>query len=292
MTSVNEASAVLIRQARPDDADACGSICFEAFREINERHGFPCEFPGPEATTHLLTAMFSNPAFYCVVGEVAGRPAGSVCLDQRAVIAAVGPVTVDPGAQNRGLGRLMVQAILEYAQSRKLAGVRLVQTAFHNRSLSLYASLGFEVREPLAMVQGRTSMRSLDGYAVRAARPSDLDACNALCRRVHGMDRNHELADSIEQGVARVVERSGQISGYASSLATFGHAVAETNLELKALLASADSFEGPGILLPTRNAELFRWSLEQGLRVVQPMTLMSIGLYNEPRGAWLPSITF
>jgi len=26
--------------------------------------------------------------------------------------------------------------------------------------------------------------------------------------------------------------------------------------------------------------------------VVQPMTLMSIGLYNEPVGAWLPSVLF
>lgn len=46
------------------------------------------------------------------------------------------------------------------------------------------------------------------------------------------------------------------------------------------------------ILVPTRNAALFRWCLENGLRVVQPMTLMTIGLYNEPAGAYLPSILF
>ena len=48
----------------------------------------------------------------------------------------------------------------------------------------------------------------------------------------------------------------------------------------------------PEGILPARNAELLRWSLEHGLRVVQPNTLMSIGLYNEPAGAWLPSILF
>jgi hypothetical protein len=32
--------------------------------------------------------------------------------------------------------------------------------------------------------------------------------------------------------------------------------------------------------------------LEQGLRIVQAMTLMSIGLYNEPRQAFLPSIVY
>jgi hypothetical protein len=28
------------------------------------------------------------------------------------------------------------------------------------------------------------------------------------------------------------------------------------------------------------------------LRVVQPMTLMSVGLYNEPRGAFMPSVLY
>lgn len=29
-----------------------------------------------------------------------------------------------------------------------------------------------------------------------------------------------------------------------------------------------------------------------GLRVVQPMNLMTLGLYNEPAGAYLPSVLF
>jgi hypothetical protein len=89
-----------------------------------------------------------------------------------------------------------------------------------------------------------------------------------------------------------VVERGGRITGYASSLAFFGHATAESNFDLQALIASVDSFNGPGILVPSRNSALFRWCLAQGLRVVQPMTLMSLGLYNQPAGAWLPSISF
>jgi hypothetical protein len=75
-------------------------------------------------------------------------------------------------------------------------------------------------------------------------------------------------------------------------MAFFGHTVAESNLDLQALIAAADGFGGPGILVPTRNAELFRWCLANGLRVVEPMTLMSIGLYNEPAGAFLPSILY
>jgi hypothetical protein len=58
------------------------------------------------------------------------------------------------------------------------------------------------------------------------------------------------------------------------------------------LFASAESFGGPGILIPSRNHELFRWCLANGLRVTQPMTLMTAGLYNDPSGAYFPSILF
>jgi hypothetical protein len=65
-----------------------------------------------------------------------------------------------------------------------------------------------------------------------------------------------------------------------------------TSRRPKALLAAAMSFPGPGFLLPIRNTKLFRWCLEHGLRVVQPMTLMSVGPYQEPKGEFLPSILY
>jgi hypothetical protein len=92
--------------------------------------------------------------------------------------------------------------------------------------------------------------------------------------------------------VASVVERAGRITGYATPVAYFGHAVAETNDDLKALIAAAPAFPGPGFLLPARNGDMMRWCLAEGLRVVQTMTLMTIGLYNEPKGAWLPSVLY
>lgn len=283
---------ITVRQARPEDASVCGPICYDAFNTINQKHGFPCDFPAPEIPTSLLSVMFSHPGFYCVVAETGGQIVGSNCLDERSTIGGVGPITINPQVQNRGVGRKLMEAVLDRAQERRAAGVRLVQAAFHNRSLSLYASLGFDIREPLSCMQGRTSQRSVPGCEVRAAQTADLHACNVLSRQVHGFDRGQDLAESIQRGTAHVVERSGRITGYASSLAFFGHATAETNLDLQALIASADSFGGPGILIPSRNHPLFRWCLANGLRVVQPLTLMTLGLYNEPAGAWFPSILY
>ena len=293
MSSAAESrAAVTVRRATPADAPASGQICFDAFHKINTDHNFPPDLPAPEAGVGLLTQVFSHPGFYCVVAETDGRIIGSNCLDERGPIAGVGPITIDPKVQNRGVGRKLMDAVLDRARERNLPGVRLVQAAFHNRSLSLYTALGFDVREPLSVMHGPAIGKTYDGFAVRPAQPSDLEACNQLAVRVHGHHRSGELADGIQQGNATVVVRQGRITGYASSLAFSGHAIAETNSDLQALIAAANDFRRPGILVPSRNAGLFRWCLANGLRVVEPMTLMSLGLYNEPNGAFLPSILY
>lgn len=283
---------VRIRPATPQDSAACGQICYQAFSTLNATHNFPSDMPSVEAAVGLLANLFATPGLYSVVAEIDGRVVGSNVLDERAIIAGIGPISVDPGMQNSGVGRRLMRAVMDRAAERGAVGVRLVQAAFHNRSLSLYTSLGFDVREPLSCIQGHPRQRNLPGCAVRPAQPSDVDACNALSHQVHGFDRGMELEQAIQQNAALVVERAGRITAYASSLAFFGHATAESNLDMQALIASAEFFAGPGILVPSRNAALLRWSLANGLRIVQPMTLMSTGLYNAPAGAWLPSVTF
>jgi GNAT superfamily N-acetyltransferase len=283
---------VTIRIATAEDGPVCGQICYDAFSAISAAHGFPCDLPGPEAGIGLLSMMFSTPGFYAVVAESDGRIVGSNVLAEQAVIHGVGPITIDPRLQNVGVGRRLMQAVMDRANRNGAAGIRLVQAAFHNRSLSLYASLGFDIREPLSCMQGQTRERSIPGCGVRSAEPADEVACNALSRLVHGFDRGAELAQAIREGTARVVERGDRVTGYTTNLGFFGHSTAETNIDLQALLASVKSFVGPGILVPSRNSALLRWCVANGLRVVQPMTLMSTGLYTDPAGAWLPSIVF
>lgn len=285
-------AALTLRRATPADAAVCGQICYDAFAAISGKHNFPCDVPSADVATGFITMLFGDPGFYCVVAELHGRIVGSNVLEERSIVMGIGPITIDPTVQNAGVGRRLMLDVLERARSQNAAGVRLVQAAYHSRSLSLYASLGFDVREPLSCIQGTPRTRSVAGCTVRPAAPADLDACNALARRVHGFDRAADLAHSIEGGTALVVERAGGVTGYSSHLGFFGHTTCESNQDLQALLASAGPYGGPGILLPVRNTEMLRWCLAQGLRVTQPMTLMSLGLYNEPSGAWLPSISF
>jgi predicted N-acetyltransferase YhbS len=281
-----------VRVALPQDAPECGRICYDAFATINQKHGFPPDFPGSEAATGLVSMMFSRPDFYCVVAEIDGRIVGSNCLDERSIISGVGPITVDPTVQNRGTGGRLMQHMLDRAAKRDAAGVRLLQAAFHNRSLCLYSMLGFRTREPISILQGPPLNQKIAGYDVRPATPADAAACNEICRAVHGFDRARELEEAIARKEASVVEHRGRITGYTTGIAFGAHTVAQSNTGLMALIGAATAFGGPGFLLPTRNHEVFTWCLKGGLRVVYQMTLMTIGLYNEPTGAWMPSVLY
>jgi predicted N-acetyltransferase YhbS len=291
VTSVS-GSSIQIRQATANDSAACGRIFYEAFTTISRSHNVPPELTVPEEATGIIGMLFSHPGFYCVVAEYEGRIVGSNCMDERSAIYGIGPVSVDPAVQNRGIGRALMLAMLDRVRQKGSLGVRLLQATFHNRSLSLYSKLGFKVREPMSVMQTQPGDAAADGCAIRPATIDDLDVCNQLCERVHGHNRAGELRDGIGHGTAVVVERHHDISGYASGFGYFGHAVAESNLDLQALIASATDVSGPGIIVPTRNAELFSWCLIRGFRVFQPINLMTIGLYNEPEGAYLPSVLY
>jgi GNAT superfamily N-acetyltransferase len=285
---------VVVRPGRPEDAEEGGRICFEAFRSIAEAHGFPPDFPSVEDGVARTATALSRPGTRSFVAcrRDGGAVLGSVFVHDRWPVAAIGPITVDPEAQNRGVGRRLMEEAMAWTSERGFPSVRLIQAAYHNRSLSLYASLGFDVREPLSVIQGPPVGAGVPGRTVRPAREADMDACNRLCEEVHGFARAFETERAIGGGYATVVERDGAISGYATRIGFRHHAVAASNEDLEALIDAATEFSGPGFLLPTRNGDVLRWCLERGLRIVMPMTLMTTGWYQEPVGPYLASSGF
>jgi predicted N-acetyltransferase YhbS len=172
-----------IRTGTPADAEACGTICYNAFKTISEAHGFTPDFPATEVAIDVLKQMLANPKFYSVIAEVDGRIVGSNFLDERNPIAGVGPITVDPTVQNRAIGRRLMNAVHERAAHRNFAGVRLIQAGFHTRSLSLCAKLEYDVREHLACMQGKALGISIEGHVVRTATEADIYNCNRLCQQ-------------------------------------------------------------------------------------------------------------
>jgi GNAT superfamily N-acetyltransferase len=281
-----------LRAAVAADAPTLGDICFRAFHTLATAHGFPPDFPDAEAAVGMMRRLAVHQGFFSVVAEIGGKVVGSNFLDARGPISAVGPITVDPDVQNDGVGRALMEAIMQRSRELNLAGIRLVQAGYHNRSLGLYLKLGFTAREHLACLQGNAIGKRVPGRMVRAATGADIAACNQLCLRVHGHARSGEVADAVAAGTARVVHSEARITGYTTALAFFGHSVGESNEDLHALFGAAEAFPGAGVLVPTRNSDLMRWCLGEKLRITQTLTLMSSGLYNEPNGAWLPSILY
>ena len=281
-----------LRSGTPEDATLCGTICYEAFKAIAEQHNFPSVYPSPEVAAARMVERLTHPGFYAVIAELDGRVVGSNFLDERSPIVGLGPITVAPTVQNRTIGRHLMQAVLERVTARGSLGVRLVHASYHTRALSLYAKLGFTVRDLIARVTGAPLACQLPGHTVRPATLADLDACDQVCRRVHGHDRSGELQDAIAQGNATVVEHAGHLSGYATIIGASGHAVGETTEAVQALIGAAPTFERGGFLVPLRNGELFDWCLTAGFRVAVPQTLMSRGFYQEPVGAFLPSVLY
>lgn len=281
-----------IREVTADDAGTCARVMFDAFETLATRHAFPVEAGTRELTDFQLKAMLATDGIFGLVAERDSEIVGSAMQDERGTIVGIGPVSVDPAAADDGAGRALMEALLQRSRDRDAAGVRLVQTAYNYRSLSLYAKLGFAVREPLSVFQGSPNSAAIPGATTRPTTAADVDACDDICRHVHGHDRHRELQDWLAAGTARVVERAGRITGYATGFGYTWHAVGETDDDIIALLQSAEAFIGLGFLVPSRNTALMTWCLNSGLRLVQQSTLMTIGLYNEPRGAWLPSIGY
>jgi hypothetical protein len=187
-----------------------------------------------------------------------------------------------------------MQAVLE--RGRDAAGIRLVQESYNTVSISLYASLGFDVKEPLLLMAGRPKSRAPADVEIRPLRTDDLEQCASLCTRVHGFDRTNELRDAMEAFSPLVAVREGRITAYASA-PTFwilNHGVAESEQDMQSLILGAAALnEQPlTMLIPPRQAGLFRWCLLEGLRVVKPMTLMATGQYQEPNGCWFPSVEY
>ena len=285
---------VTIRPAVAADTENCGRIIYDAFKDIRDRHGFPQHFPTVEVAIRRADFCIRHPSIFAVVAESDGRVIGSNFLDERDLVRGLGPVSVDPQVQVRGVGRRLMEAVLERAGGA--VGVRLVADSFNMLSVSLYASLGFQVKEPLLLMRGRPTSKPSLGVRVRPLKSDDLSECGALCSKVHGFERLYELQDAVKTLFPLVALREDRITAYALTLTMWpqNHAVADTEEDMKALLlgAAAMNSEQLSFLLPVRQAKLFRWCLSEGFRAVIPMTLMAMGKYQDPDGCYFPSILY
>ena len=190
---------ITVRPAIEADADECGRICYEGFRAINERHGFNPVFPSVEVATRRMAAFIRHPSVFAVVAE-SGNGGGGIVgfnfLSERDPVRAIGPIVIDPAVQARGIGRRLMEAVLEHARGAR--GIRLLQEAYNMQSFSLYASLGFDARELFVVLEGMPKITEPEPkWQIRPLTEADLQECESLHERVHGYPRTNELREAL-----------------------------------------------------------------------------------------------
>ncbi len=283
--------AIELVPAEPQHAKELGSICFESFRELHDRACGTRDFPTVEIAQQVLGMLVERDDFYSVSALDNGRLVGSNFLSLMDPVAGVGPITVDPSHQGQGLGRILMQDVIDYARRHNIEQVRLMQDSFNVASLSLYASLGFDVKAPVAFMQA-APLAEADN-SVRPIAEPDLPAIEELSERIYKNSRRNEVAAAAPYGFAALLrERQGRITGYLLP-GIFGHGVAQTEEDALALVGEAARRLPPEIarfFCPLTESSFYRKALQGGCRVIKVMNYMTLGPYEHPDEVWMPSV--
>jgi hypothetical protein len=248
----------------------------------------------------LMGMLISRPDFYGIAAIDSSAPQTILGLNFVQIsdpVGGVGPICVDPQRQSKGLGKMLMKHIVDWSLANHGPMVRLLQDSFNMASLSLYTSLGYTVQEPIVLMSVAPANHA--DASVRPLAPSDVAACDELCRKVYKVSRKNELAVTIQQGpsmgcVPQGRFSAGRVRGFIIP-GFFGFSVAESNEDLLTIAQQAARVSPPSlhrILLPPRNGEMFREALRQGFKSIKLMSLMAIGPYDSPAGAWTPSIAY
>jgi GNAT superfamily N-acetyltransferase len=283
--------SIRIERVRPEWVPELGRICFEAFSTLQDRHGVERDFDAVESG-EMVVGLFASRADYAGFAALDGdRLLGSNFLGFSDDVASVGPITVSPEAQGRGVGRTLMNAVLDEARKRGRSRVRLQQEAINTSSLSLYESLGFDWREGCALM--RPSIASDADPLMRAIEEDDLGTIGAISTRHFHHSRRNEAEGLLRIGVPGVLlERDGRCTGYFFP-GMLGHGFAESDADLATLVTQAMRVAPPMFhrcIVPLGENGLHRALLGAGCRTIKLLNYMSVGPYQRPIGAWMPSI--
>jgi predicted N-acetyltransferase YhbS len=279
--------------AEPKHAKELGSICFEAFKDLQDRGCGTRDFPTAEIAQQVLRMLVERDDFYSVSALDDGRLVGSNFLSLMDPIAGVGPITVGPSYQGQGVGRALMQNVMDHAQHNNIEQVRLFHDSFNLASLSLYASMGFDMKDSVALMQATPATEA--DNSVRPITEPDLPAIEELSKRIYKNSRRNEVAAATPYGFATFLrERQGQVTGYLLP-GNFGHGVAETEEDALALVGEAARrlpSEATHFFCPLSEGSFYRKALQAGCRAIKVMNYMTLGPYEHPDEVWMPSVLY
>jgi GNAT superfamily N-acetyltransferase len=194
----------------------------------------------------------------------------------------VGLVLVERGQQGKGIGRRLMNLIIEEAGSRSL---QLVAT---KAGLKLYHQCGFREVGGIEQRQGvpapLSSAPTPSGVTVRKTAPSDLAALCDLDAAALGAERPDVIAAVAAAGAGVAAERDGRLTGFAAIRqsgrgALIGPVVAPDEMLAIALIQRLlrDSPGFTRVDTPSEATQLAAWLEGAGLVRVDEVTVMVRG---------------
>jgi predicted N-acetyltransferase YhbS len=282
-----------LRPPREEDADELGRILFDAFAGVAAAYGYRSNVPDISVATAEIWRLLRSPHHYGVIAEADARPVGSNFISFMDEVAGLGPVTVDPRLQGRGIGRSLMLDVLREARARGWSRVRLQADAPNMGSLGLYTSVGFNVKEPTIVLSAGPDATGSD-HRIRDARPSDVSSLTAICRRTHTVSRTQEIRAALGDGRGVLVRtHGGEITGYLIPT-VLGHGAATDPADIADLAVVAARRRGAEnrMLCFQKHTDLLRYLRSRGFTFVKAMSLMAIGRWDPPRRYAIPSISY
>jgi|SRR5450759_1902094 len=143
--------------SKPEHVPELGRICYEAFKDISDRHGFPADFDSGGMARMVIGMLVQSKNHYSVTAMLDGQPVGSNFLLVSDEVSSVGPITIEVPCQGQGVGRALMEDVIAQARKSNFESIRLLQDSFNMGSLALYASLGFDTKEPCALMRPAVS---------------------------------------------------------------------------------------------------------------------------------------
>jgi GNAT superfamily N-acetyltransferase len=293
MSSSQTSPRIELVLAESQHVGEMGRICYEAFKDLHDRHRFPLDLPSAAMARQMLGMMVNGRDFYSVVALLDGQVVGSNFLSLSDPVAGIGPVTVEPCHQGKNIGLALMQDVVDHGRRLGIERIRLLQETMNVGSLSLYASMGFDSREEVAYLQAAAA--AVEDPNVRPVTDQDLPAVERLAADIYQVSRRNEVAAAIRYGFSPLLrERDGRVTGYLIP-GLIGHGVAESEDDACALVGEMARRLPPHaarFFCPLGQANFFREVLKMGCRTIKVLTLMTLGPYEPPSQVWMPSVLY
>jgi len=299
-----------LRALTPEDRFEVAELIYASINVWYRQHGLPAIFVGGPGVTEVFYDVYSALEPGCAVvaeNPKTGRLMGSCFYHPRPHHVSLGIMNVHPNYFGQGVGRALLQYIIDFTDRHGYKSLRLTQSALNLDSFSLYNRAGFVPRYAyqdmfLAVPPQGLSQSVAGADRVRPATPNDVAGMAALEMEVSGISREQDyrycIANELGFWYVAVYENPrGDIDGFIISSAhpalnMLGPCVARSEGEAAALiLRELDQHRGrsPVFLIPVDRPKLVGQMYSWGARNCELHFCQVRGEFQPFRGINMPT---